>query len=153
MYDVQQLKKGNTQSAFEMATNGMAVRALVPNPAPENGHIAAVMLEEGQLLLANFKDRQFQSSKQGHIIKDAVSCVSWSTKGKQLMAGMVDGTCVQMDPTGDEKARIPRPPTLNSDYHGKSSLAMLSLDYIDHFCQCLRYRGKRTTQYMLFTPQ
>lgn len=127
MYDVQELKRGNTQPAFALPTEGKSVRALVPNPAPETGHVVAVVLEEkGQLLLANLKERQFMPAKQGPILGTNVSCISWSAKGKQLIAALNDGTCVQLDPAGDVKGNIPRPPTLNSDHYGMSISTKLS---------------------------
>lgn len=121
VYDVQQLKNGKTDPGFQLSTHGTTIRALVPNPAPETGHVAAIVLSNGQLLLANLKDRQFVNGSNGPVLREGVSCVSWSVKGKQLVAGLGNGTVVQMDPAGDIKAEIPRPPQLDGDQHGKVS--------------------------------
>lgn len=118
VYDVSDLKQGNNRQAFQLATNGAGVRALVPNPAQENGHVLAVVLDNGQLLLANLKERQFATGANGMVLRGGVSCVSWSAKGKQLIAGLEDGTAVQMSPDGDMKAEIPRPPQLDGNHHG-----------------------------------
>lgn len=112
VYDVQQLQQGQQQSAFQMPTNGTSLRALVPNPAPEFSHIFALVLSTGQLMLANLKDRQMISGGAGQVFRKGVSCVSWSTKGKQLVAGLADGTAAQYDHQGNMKAQIPRPPQI-----------------------------------------
>lgn len=109
VYDVQAILQGNKGPAFQMATNGIAVRALVPNPATDAAHFFAVVLSNGQLMVANLKERQFVNN--GAPFREGVSCVSWSTRGKQLVAGLEDGTAVQYDPQGNAKDQIPKPPT------------------------------------------
>ncbi|KAI2609739.1 uncharacterized protein GGS25DRAFT_231203 [Hypoxylon fragiforme] len=116
VYQVEALQHGTTQSAFEMPTNGESLRALVPNPRTEKAELCAVVTNEGKLLMANMKDRNFVSGPNGQILKDQVSCVAWSNKGKQLIAGLGDGTIQQMTPEGNVKAEIPRPPDLDSTY-------------------------------------
>lgn len=127
VYQVQALQQGSTQTAFEIPTNGESLRALVPNPRPEKGELCAVVTKEGKLLMANMKDRNFISGPNGQILKDQVSCVAWSTKGKQLVAGLGDGTIQQMTPEGNIKAEIPRPPELNPSFF-VSSLTWLEND-------------------------
>lgn len=122
VYEVAKLKQGNTQQSFQLATNGAGVRALVPNPAPENDHVIAVVLSNGQLLLANLKERQFAPGANGMVLREGVSCISWSAKGKQLVAGLENGTSVQMSPEGNVKAEIPRAPQLDGNHHGTLSL-------------------------------
>lgn len=117
VYDVNALQQGVTQSAFEISTNGESLRALVPNP--EKAELCAVVTDGGKLLMANLKERSFVSKGSSQILKEQVSCVSWSTKGKQLVAGLGDGTLCQLTPEGDVKAEIPRPPELDSNYYGK----------------------------------
>ena len=119
VYDVQAMLQGNKDSAFQLATNGVAVRALAPNPAQESAHFFSIVLVNGQLLLANLKDRQLVNGPNGPILKEGVSCVSWSARGKQLVAGLGNGTAFQMTPEGVGKAEIPRPPQLQGDQHGK----------------------------------
>ncbi|KAH8675452.1 hypothetical protein BX600DRAFT_172671 [Xylariales sp. PMI_506] len=116
VYDVQALLQGSTETAFQIPTNGEALRALVPNPRPEKGELCAIVTEKGNLLMANMKERTFVPGPNGQILKTQVSCVAWSTKGKQLVAGLGDGTIHQMTPEGDVKAQIPRPPSLDSNY-------------------------------------
>ncbi|KAK8049544.1 nucleoporin [Apiospora phragmitis] len=72
--------------------------------------------DKGNLLIADMKSKDFVAGKNGQILKDQVSCVAWSTKGKQLVAGLGDGTIQQMTPTGDLKATIPKPPSLNESF-------------------------------------
>ncbi|CCC06511.1 unnamed protein product [Sordaria macrospora k-hell] len=123
VYDVDALSNGTTQSAFEITTNGEALRSLIPNPAPEFAHFCAVITTNGNLYMANLNERQLVSGANGPTLRPQVSCASWSTRGKQLVAGMADGSIIQMTPDGAEKAHIPKPPSLG-DYH-VSSLAWL----------------------------
>ena len=72
-YDVNAIKQGNTNPISQLATNGIAVRALVPNPAPDNGHVVAVVLTDGKLMLADLKTKDFINGKNGPILKEGVS--------------------------------------------------------------------------------
>lgn len=120
VYDVEALINGSTmEAAFQLATNGQSLRALVPNPTPEKGELLALVTNDGNLLMANLKDRNFISGKNGQVLKDGVSCISWSTKGKQLVAGLVNGTAYQMTPEGEGKAEIPRPPMVDVGDHSE----------------------------------
>lgn len=122
VYEVQALIQGNTQSTFQLPTNGAALRALVPNPTPETAELFAAVTTNGELLMANLKTRQFLNGSQGQVLKDGVSCVSWSTQGKQLVVGLGNGTLCQMTPKGEMKGEIPRPPALEGDQHGECSV-------------------------------
>ncbi|KAH0067305.1 hypothetical protein KCU96_g18341, partial [Aureobasidium melanogenum] len=108
VYDVQALLQGNKESAFQLATNSISIRALAPNPSPENAHLFAVVLTDGKLMLADLKQRSFSS-----VFREGVRCVSWSVKGKQLVAGLEEGGAEQFDPQGTVKAQIPKPPQLD----------------------------------------
>ncbi|KAG9676281.1 hypothetical protein KCU99_g4102, partial [Aureobasidium melanogenum] len=108
VYDVQALLQGNKESAFQLATNGISIRALAPNPSPDNAHLFAVVLTDGRLMLADLKQRSFSS-----VFREGVRCVSWSVKGKQLVAGLEEGGAEQFDPQGTVKAQIPKPPQLD----------------------------------------
>jgi len=119
VYDVSSIMQGNTQTAFELSTNRVALRALIPNPTPERAELFAAVTTTGDLMMANLKTRQYLSSTNGHIIKNSVSCLSWSPRGKQLVAGLGDGTGLQMTPGGEAKAEVPRPPGLDGDQHGR----------------------------------
>ncbi|KZL71837.1 nuclear pore complex subunit Nup159 [Colletotrichum tofieldiae] len=107
VYEVQSLLQGGTKAAFELATNGETLRALIPNPTIEKAELCAIVTDNGNLHIANLKERQISNS-----LKAQVSCVSWSTKGKQLVAGLADGTIFQMTPEGEAKGEIPRPPNV-----------------------------------------
>jgi nucleoporin NUP159 len=119
VYDVQALLQGSTQPAFELFTNGQAVRALVPNPTAEKGELFAVVTADGNLMMANLKERAFVTGSTGQVLKDGVSCLSWSTKGKQLVAGLGNGTAYQMTPEGVGKLDIPKPPGMDGNHHSK----------------------------------
>ncbi|KAL1841615.1 hypothetical protein VTJ49DRAFT_6792 [Mycothermus thermophilus] len=116
VYDVQSVTQGATQSAFELSTNGETLRALLPNPMPESAGLCAIVTNNGNLLMANLAERKLVSGPNGPVLRSQVSCAAWSTKGKQLVAGMADGTIYQMTPDGAEKAHIPKPPNVG-DYH------------------------------------
>jgi len=122
VYDVQAILQGSKDTAFQLATNGVGVRALVPNPAKDSAHIFAIVLTNGQLLVADLKQRQLVNGPNGPLLREGVSCVSWSAKGKQLVAGLANGTAAQMTPDGTEKAVVPKPPSVANDHHGKSIL-------------------------------
>lgn len=114
VYQTADLLQGSQQAAFELGTNGESLRALVPNPTTEKAELCAIVTNNGNLHMANFKERQLSN-----VLKTGVSCVSWSTKGKQLVAGLADGTVSQMTPEGEGKGEIPCPPSV-SNAHGKS---------------------------------
>ena len=118
VYEVDSLLRGSTNSAFELSTNGETLRALSPNPTPEKAGLCAIVTGNGNLHMANLQERAFSN-----VLKAQVSCVSWSSKGKQLCAGMANGTIFQMTPEGEGKGEIPSPPSL-SNYHGKTTLAI-----------------------------
>ncbi|KAI9837426.1 MAG: hypothetical protein M1837_002971 [Sclerophora amabilis] len=120
IYDVQAMLQGNTQPAFEMSTNGSSLRAMIPNPAPETSEHFAVITTNGELMMANLKQRQFLSAANGQVLKDGVSCVSWSPRGRQLVAGLGNGTTCQMTREGKEVAEIPAPQGLEGDQHVSS---------------------------------
>ena len=136
VYEVQSLIQGATESAFQLSTNGTALRTLLPNPTPEKAELFATVSTNGQLLMANLKTREFCSGPQGQVLKDGVSCISWSARGKQLIAGLGNGTCYQMTPEGEGKAELPRPPGLDGDQHGKNPSAVmhkLDADFLSLF--------------------
>ncbi|KAI0423265.1 hypothetical protein F5X98DRAFT_8323 [Xylaria grammica] len=117
VYDVDAFQQGTTQSAFEIPTNGESLRALVPNPRSEKAELCAVVTNEGKLLMANLKERNFVFKGASQILREQVGCVAWSNMGKQLVAGLGNGTMCQLTPEGDVKAEIPRPPGLDSSYY------------------------------------
>ena len=120
VYEVQTLMQGQTIPAFELSTNGASLRSLVQNPTLEKAELFAVITNKGEFLVANLKARSFLNGDQGQIMKNGVSCVCWSNKGKALLGGLGDGTCYQMTPEGKAMAEIPRPPDLAEESHGKT---------------------------------
>ena len=119
VYETQALMNGSNQSLFELSTNGVALRALVPNPTAGKGELFAIITIEGNLMIANLQERNFKLGPNGQVLKNNVSCLSWSTKGKQLVAGLGDGSAYQMTPEGVEKGDIPKPPNVENNCHGK----------------------------------
>lgn len=146
VYDVQSLLQGSTQTLFELGTNGSSLRVLLPNPTVEKAELCAIVDANGDLYMANLKERILSNP-----LKSQVSSVSWSTKGKQLVAGLADGTIFQMTPEGEAKAQIPKPSDVG-DYHGRlilhqstptpQSRARTPIDKREQFPQL---RGSRTT--------
>ncbi|WEW58036.1 hypothetical protein PRK78_003503 [Emydomyces testavorans] len=118
VYDVSALLQGTTQPAVTISLNGESLRALCPNPvAPE---LFAAITTNGELIVANLKTGQLEGGPNGPVLKTRVSSVSWSTKGKQLVAGLADGGAYQMTPKGEGKAEIPSPPGISGNQHVSS---------------------------------
>lgn len=119
VYEVQSLLSGSTSSAFELSTNGESLLSLATNPTAEMAELCAIVTSSGNLHMANLKERKITDALQNQ-----VSCLSWSSRGKQLCAGLADGTIRQMTPEGAGQANIPRPPDLDN-HHGKLVLSLL----------------------------
>ena len=122
VYEVKSLLQGNTQPSFQLPTNSTALRALVPNPTTEKAELFAVVTMNGELLMANVKSRDFVQGPAGPIMKNGVSCASWSNRGRQITAGLGDGTLFQMTPEGQGKAEVPRPSYLGDNEYGMECL-------------------------------
>ncbi|KAF2664898.1 hypothetical protein BT63DRAFT_464153 [Microthyrium microscopicum] len=128
-HSVEALINKQTEPAFELPTDGVAVKNLAPNPAPEFAHIVAVLMANGHLMLANFQEQKFGSS-----IKDGVTSVAWSVRGKQLLAGLEDGTAVQIDMNGNIKATIPKPPSMLSGNYMASIVWLANDEFLTMHC-------------------
>ena len=126
-YGSEGLTRGQDKPALEISTNNQALRALAPNPNVQFAELFAAVTTNGDLLMADLKTGQLQSGQNGPILKGGVSCVSWNNQDKQLVAGLADGTAIQMTPDGTPKAEIPRPPSLEGDKH-VSTLSWLAND-------------------------
>jgi nucleoporin NUP159 len=123
IYETSTLLQENPQPKLFIPTNA-PLRALAPNPAPldsANSGFVAMTTVNGSLLIADLRIGSLVSGPNGPVLKDGVSCISWSNKGRQLVAGLADGTCYQMTPEGVRKDEIPRPPDIDVTQHGKSS--------------------------------
>jgi nucleoporin NUP159 len=116
-YHVDGLFKGQTQPALQIGTNNTGLRALIPNPSPESAELFAAVTTNGELLLADLKSGGLRESTNGVVLKTSVTCISWSNRGKQLMAGLADGSAVQITPDGSVQADIPKPPALPENMH------------------------------------
>ncbi|CAG8191462.1 unnamed protein product [Penicillium salamii] len=121
VFDTNTLAQGNAQPAVSISTNGVSLRALAPNPDAASTLVALVTVN-GELLIADLKAGNLLPGPNGPVLKDGVSCVSWSSKGKQLMAGLADGTGYQMSPDGAKKAEIPKPSDLEGECHVSSAV-------------------------------
>ncbi|KAJ5303109.1 hypothetical protein N7476_009908 [Penicillium atrosanguineum] len=126
VFQTTDLITGNAQPAISIPTNGASLRALVPNP-DHNSTFVAMVTVNGELLIADLKSGSLVNGPNGPILKNSVSCVAWSTKGKQVIAGLADGTAAQMTPDGTQKDQVPRPSDLEGDCH-ISSVAWLEND-------------------------
>jgi nucleoporin NUP159 len=130
VYETASLTTGNAQPALSIPTNNATFRALAPNPAQaDDAHssLVALVTNNGELLIADLKAGNLLSGPNGQVLKTGVSSVCWSNKGKQLVAGLADGTGYQMAPDGAQKDIIPRPSDLEGDCH-VSSIAWLEND-------------------------
>lgn len=118
VFQTDTLSQNNAQPALSVPTNGATIRALVPNPDPTSTLVALVTVN-GELLVADLKGGNLVNGSNGPILRTGATSVAWSNKGKQLVAGLADGTADQMTPDGTKKDQVPRPPDLEGDYHGK----------------------------------
>jgi nucleoporin NUP159 len=116
-YKVAGLLEGETQPALQIATNNTGLRAVVANPSSESAELFAAVTISGELLLADLKSGGLRNGTDGVVLRTEVSCVSWSNKGRQLVAGLANGRAVQIKPDGTVAADIPRPPTLEENMH------------------------------------
>ncbi|KAI5293105.1 hypothetical protein KEM52_005829, partial [Ascosphaera acerosa] len=119
--------RNNPQPVFNVPTPNIRFRHFVANPGISR-YFAAITYN-GELMVIDMSQKSFVQSSGGGGSSHAVncSCVAWSKKGKQLVAGTMDGSMVQMTPEGQVKAEIPRPSDLEGDRH-VSSIAWLEND-------------------------
>ncbi|RHZ58526.1 FG-nucleoporin NUP159 [Aspergillus thermomutatus] len=113
VYQTATLLTGNPQPALAIPMNGTTLRAMAPNPTPSEdilSSLVALVTANGELLIADLKG--------GNLIRGPSG---------QLVAGLADGTAVQMTPDGTQKDVIPRPSDLEGDCH-VSSIAWIETD-------------------------
>ncbi|RAL16264.1 FG-nucleoporin NUP159 [Aspergillus homomorphus CBS 101889] len=127
VFESASLLSGNAQPVLSIPTNGTTFRTIAANPAEALSSFVALVTTGGDLLIADLKAGNLVSGPNGQVLKSGVSSVCWSNKGKQLVAGLADGTGYQMTPDGTQKDVIPRPPDLEGDCH-VSSVAWLEND-------------------------
>jgi nucleoporin NUP159 len=116
-YQVSQLTSGNTSPAMQLSTNNTSLRALVPNPAADTSNLFAAVTTNGELLVADLNSGALAQGPAGSVLKSGVSCVSWSNKGKALVAGLGDGTATQMKADGTVMAEIPKSTSIPANMH------------------------------------
>ncbi|KAI2794538.1 hypothetical protein POX_a01137 [Penicillium oxalicum] len=126
IFQTDTLLQGNAQPALSVSTNGATIRSLAPNPDPSSTLVALVTVN-GELLIADLKAGNLVSGASGSVLRTGVSCVAWSNKGKQLVAGMANGSADQLTPDGTQKAQLPRPSDLEGECH-VSSISWLEND-------------------------
>lgn len=122
VFEVGSLLQGNAQPAMSIPTNGVSLRAVVPNPATPGeatSALVALVTTNGELWIADLKAGNLVTGPNGPALKTQVSYVCWSNRGKQLVAGLADGTGYQMTPDGTKKDDIPCPSDLEPNCHGK----------------------------------
>ncbi|KAL4979050.1 hypothetical protein BDW66DRAFT_116890 [Aspergillus desertorum] len=130
VFETGSLLQPNAQPAISIPTSGATFRTIAPNPAQaEDSHssLVALVTNAGELLIADLKAGNFVTGPNGNILKTDVSSVCWSNKGKQLVAGLVDGTGYVMSPEGVQKDLLPKPSDLTDACH-VSSIAWLEND-------------------------
>lgn len=157
VFETGSLLQPNAQPAISIPTNGATFRAIAPNPAQaEDSHssLVALVTVAGELLIADLKAGNLIAGPNGNILKTDVSFVCWSNKGKQLVAGLSDGTGYQMTPDSTKKDIIPRPPDLADPCHGEFEDS--SREAIVHIADSVQFRQSHGLRMMYFswsTPQ
>lgn len=111
VFDAQGLAKGNKQPDRQIQTEGVAVRTLAANPNETTGHYMAVVLDTGKLWLVDI-----ERDKTNELKASGTRCVTWSTKGRAVAAGLLDGSVEIYMSDGTLKGTIPRPPELDDNY-------------------------------------
>ena len=106
-YRTTDLAAKTSSVALKLSTNA-PVRMIIPNPDPAQSQFFAIVNTSGQLLLADLGSNQLVHGADGPVLVENVSCIEWSPKGKQLIAGKGDGTAVQLKPDGTVVANIPK---------------------------------------------
>ncbi len=116
-FQVENLQKGQLEPALRVDTSGHGLRALVPNPVPDSAELFAIITTNGDMMLLDLKAGGIKSGSEGSVLKSGVSCLSWSNRGKQLVAGLGDGAAVQLKPDGTVVAQIPKSTSIPPDAH------------------------------------
>lgn len=116
-FQVDHIVDGRLDPAVQISTNGQSLRALVPNPVPDSAELFAAITSNGELLLFNLRAGSMVSGSNGTVLTSGATCLSWSNRGKQLVAGMADGTAVQMKPDGTIVAQIPKSTSIPAGVH------------------------------------
>ncbi|OCT53990.1 nuclear pore complex protein [Cladophialophora carrionii] len=116
-FQVENLQRGHLSPALEIPADGQSLRALVPNPTAESAELFAIVTTNGDMMLLDLKAGAIKAGNDGNVLKSGVSCLSWSNRGKQLVAGLADGTAVQLKPDGTVVANIPKSTSIPAGSH------------------------------------
>lgn len=116
IYSVDSLSNDQNTPLFEVGTEGLPLHEIRPNPNPEYAHLITILTKDGSVRILNLDQRAFAPGKQGDVLRTGVSTTTWSQRGKQIICGLTDGSCVQIKPEGDQQAEIPKPPGLTGHF-------------------------------------
>jgi nucleoporin NUP159 len=116
VYEVDDLLQNKTEPGRQIATEHVSLRALAPNPGENYGQAFALVLDSGALMIVDVNE-----GKARTMHAEGVTSVSWSIKGRALIAGLETGTVLQYMLGGDLSATIPRPPDVDDSYTSKPS--------------------------------
>ena len=150
-FQVESLKSGNLEPAVTIPTDGQPLRALIPNPEPTSPGLFALVTSKGGLLIADLKAGGLAAGPNGSVLVSNVSCVSWSNKGKQLVAGLADGNAVQLKPDGSVVANIPKSTSISPDAH-LSAISWLENDiFFAIYTPSSTNDGNQPSEYYIIT--
>src|SRR5690606_4085461 len=113
--DLANLSPGKEPTPAFEASTGANLREIKPNPAVESSHLVAVVTADGSFRMLDLNTKGFTGG-QGNILKNNVTTVCWSQRGKQIICGLADGSCAQLKPDGTGTAIIPKMPDLEDVY-------------------------------------
>ncbi|EXJ64504.1 hypothetical protein A1O7_00840 [Cladophialophora yegresii CBS 114405] len=116
-FQVENLQPGHLSPALEIPVDGQTLRVLVPNPTAESAELFAIITTNGEMMLLDLKAGAIKAGNDGNVLKSGVSCLSWSNRGRQLVAGLADGTAVQLKPDGTVVANIPKSTSIPAGSH------------------------------------
>lgn len=115
-YISSQLAAHQSDAALRLSTNA-PIRVIAPNPDPGSARLFALVNADDQLLLADLQMKQLMPGPNGPVLADGVTCVTWSNKGKQLVAGRRDGTALILKTDGSVVATVPKPSSVPANCH------------------------------------
>jgi nucleoporin NUP159 len=107
------INSGSQPAAVAELSLGGELREVRPNPAVESSKYVAICTANGDLRMLDLETKGFVNNA---ILATNISTICWSQRGKQIICGKFDGTCVQLTPSGEEKATIPCVPGLENAF-------------------------------------
>ncbi|KAI5306303.1 hypothetical protein KEM56_001488 [Ascosphaera pollenicola] len=113
VYNTSDLLQNQVQVVTNVPLPGIRLCCFFVNPSTAFNSLSAGVTYDGELLVIDLSVPDPQARVARGLL-DLCITLSWSRKGKQLVAGRMDGTLVQMTPQGAYKALIPHPAHLDS---------------------------------------